>query len=296
MNDPIEDEYQPRTTFVWRKKLEKEGLGHLTEAEVKQLNERRKEEHLIELQKVKTRRLEYEHEREQRDEEHQREQFEKEAAKFKRWTDEEDEFHLKQALLRSEIRIRDGRAKPIDLLAKYINSDRVEDVGIRLKEPYVYVDQCDEKDLRDLLADIDIYQRLEQSRNEEFWDDIKLITNDRLAAMEKSRQAQRSREPVNSAVRSEVHQLFKGKTLGALKHMREDIEKKLGGRDPGTDLSFWETLLAVSGTTCFFLFGSQRYIFHSTASQSAHFSSATARPSSAKNGGRSKGSEAVAES
>ena len=35
----------------------------------------------------------------------------------------EDEFHLKQALLRSTIRISDGRAKPIDLLAKYISAE-----------------------------------------------------------------------------------------------------------------------------------------------------------------------------
>ena len=47
----------------------------------------------------------------------------KESDKFSKWSKDEDQFHLKQALLRSSIRIQDGRAKPIDLLAKYISAE-----------------------------------------------------------------------------------------------------------------------------------------------------------------------------
>ena len=42
---------------------------------------------------------------------------------------DEDQFHLKQALLRSSIRISDGRAKPIDLLAKYISAEGEVNTG-----------------------------------------------------------------------------------------------------------------------------------------------------------------------
>jgi len=42
---------------------------------------------------------------------------------------------LEQAQLRSKIRIESGRAKPIDLLAKYVNMSD-EDMDIEVQEPY----------------------------------------------------------------------------------------------------------------------------------------------------------------
>ena len=39
----------------------------------------------------------------------------------KQWSKQEETFHLEQARLRSKIRIKDGRAKPIDLLARYLD-------------------------------------------------------------------------------------------------------------------------------------------------------------------------------
>ena len=47
----------------------------------------------------------------------------RENDKYSKWQQDEDQFHLKQAHLRSNIRIVDGRAKPIDLLAKYISAE-----------------------------------------------------------------------------------------------------------------------------------------------------------------------------
>ena len=59
--------------------------------------------------------------REQREaarEEREIEMREREAAQFKEWGKQEDEFHLSQSRLRSKIRIQESRAKPIDLLAR----------------------------------------------------------------------------------------------------------------------------------------------------------------------------------
>ena len=47
-------------------------------------------------------------------------------------------FQLKQVKLRSKIRIEEGRAKPIDLLAKYIN-DEDDDLAVEMHEPYTYL-------------------------------------------------------------------------------------------------------------------------------------------------------------
>ena len=45
------------------------------------------------------------------------------------------QFHIEQARMRSKIRIADGRAKPIDLLAQYINPDE-DNLEYQMHEPY----------------------------------------------------------------------------------------------------------------------------------------------------------------
>ena len=87
-------------------------------------------------------------------EEVSRQQREKEAEQFKEWEKQEDHFHLKQAKLRSKLRIKEGRAKPIDLLARYINAfgddvgaeeenDKSEQMASESYEPYYYLNVCE---------------------------------------------------------------------------------------------------------------------------------------------------------
>ena len=61
-----------------------------------------------------------------------------------------------QALLRSSIRISDGRAKPIDLLAKYISNDEDGVDAVEMHEPYTYLNGLTTTDLEDLLEDIKV--------------------------------------------------------------------------------------------------------------------------------------------
>ena len=143
--------------FVWGKKLQKEGLTDLKPSEIKSRTKQKQVESRVELDKVRQRRLQYERERAEREEEVQMVQREKEAAHFRMWEEQEDVFHLKQAQLRSEIRIRDGRAKPVDLLAKYISSQS-EDLNVDIHEPYTYIEGLGKKELEDLLEDISVYQ------------------------------------------------------------------------------------------------------------------------------------------
>ena len=108
---------------------------------------------------VRQRRRLYEKERADREEEQQLVQREKEAAQFRLWEEQEDVFHLRQAQLRSDIRIRDGRAKPIDRLAQYINTNS-EDLGVDVHEPYTHVEGLEKGDLEDLLQDIMTYSKV----------------------------------------------------------------------------------------------------------------------------------------
>lgn len=120
---------------------------------------------------MKRRRLERELERQQRDEELSMLQRSKEAVQFEEWERQEDKFHLEQARLRSRIRIQDGRAKPIDLLAKYISAEEEVD-AVEMHEPYMYLNGLQIEDLEDLTEDIKVYKELERGKNLDYWNDI----------------------------------------------------------------------------------------------------------------------------
>lgn len=58
-------------------------------------------------------------------------------------------------LPRSKIRIRDGRAKPIDLLAKYISAED-DDLAVEMHEPYTFLNGLTVSDMEDLVEDIQV--------------------------------------------------------------------------------------------------------------------------------------------
>lgn len=59
------------------------------------------------------------------------------------------------SVCRSKIRIRDGRAKPIDLLAKYISAED-DDLAVEMHEPYTFLNGLTVTDMEDLLEDIKV--------------------------------------------------------------------------------------------------------------------------------------------
>ena len=175
-------------TFVWTKKLEKEGLIGATREELEMRNRYKQEENRRELEKVKKRRQERELQRQQREEEMTLLQRGKEAAQLQQWSQQEDQFHLEQARLRSKIRIQDGRAKPIDLLAKYIGAEDEVD-AVEMHEPYTYLRGLHLKDLEDLIEDIKVYKELEKGKNLDYWNDITIIVEDELQKFRKLQQS-----------------------------------------------------------------------------------------------------------
>lgn len=71
------------------------------------------------------------------------------------WNRQEDAFHLKQAKLRSSIRIKEGRGKPIDFLGRYIAYfDEGNQDDFELDNPLTYLPTDSVDDFEDLVADI----------------------------------------------------------------------------------------------------------------------------------------------
>ena len=238
------------TTFRWQKKLAKDGMDKVTDRELERIQRRKMEEQRLELQKVKESRLQREREREERQEQLDMEQRDRDNEKFSKWQEKEDEFHLEQAKMRSKIRIQDGRAKPIDLLAKYISAE--EDLNaIEMHEPYTYLNGLTVTDLEDLLAEIKAYNELDTStRNQDFWSDIVVIVEDELSKLRKLdarsqyEVAAERRQGINKAVADDVQQVFSGKTSLQLEQLQANIETKLSQRSEGVDVSYWESLLS----------------------------------------------------
>ena len=61
---------------------------------------------------------------------------------FAAWMNNEEDFHLEQAKLRSEIRLKDGRGKPIDILANYIHNAGDPDVSDVINSPQTQRFSC----------------------------------------------------------------------------------------------------------------------------------------------------------
>lgn len=271
-------------TFVWKKKYEKLGMKHINEEEIDQINKQKMLKNRQELEKVKKRRLEREHERELRMQELAKMQRDKEADQFKEWSKQEDFFHLKQAKLRSKLRIKEGRAKCIDILARYINVfgenepeielknetndddsnlskkqakrdeeeddllDKIKYLSGYLNEPYNNLNGLRIRDMEDLVEDIKIYLELDSGTkvNAEYWKDLLIIVDDELTKLKLANMDlnERRREGINPSVSADIAKILNGKTPQQLKSLQIQIEKKIKAPEEGIDIGYWETLLS----------------------------------------------------
>ena len=97
-----------------------------------------------------------------------------EAEQMRQWVSKEDEFVLKQSKKKAQIRMREGRAKPIDLLAVTLSiidptvdllEDDVAPSDMDIVNPEGVIDDLDMKELQELEKDIAHYTVLESSSN-----------------------------------------------------------------------------------------------------------------------------------
>lgn len=172
----IFEEAEQSGRFVWRKKVEAAEKKGLSRADLARLERERAEEAQREIEMIKKRRQQQEQERLDRMREKDLLLRAQDDAQFGEWADQEEVFVLKQARLRSELRLRAGRARPIDLLAKYIHTEK-DDPDIDQHEPYVLFDTMPLESCEDLKEDIAVYLRLEGHlpENRAFWEDISVI-------------------------------------------------------------------------------------------------------------------------
>lgn len=247
--------------FVWGKKREKEKKSGLTAEEAAIRDARRRAEAEEELERLNRRRADREAEMQLREEEAMRMARQQESAQMAAWHAKEDDFHLEQAMRRAAIRTREGRAKPIDLLALNLKwsqpripgqvDDDEEDEGIGLdvdlEEPYLIFDNLTLEETEELYEDIEMYISLEKSEaNLEFWRSMIVVCSAALETLRSERTMGRAafleQNRANEAVKNDITNLLRGKSLDELRQLQDSVRAKLSSGDP-IDVEYWEGLL-----------------------------------------------------
>eukprot|EP00741_Cyanophora_paradoxa_P022631 tig00021493_g21856.t1 len=247
-NNPFGDS-NLKEQFVWKKKNEKlVELGVDPQALSKERERLRREELRREIDKVKKRREEREEEKMRWEEERSRLAREREGMSFQEWEKKEDEFHLKQAIIRSEIRIKEGRAKPIDIIAKNLHLDK--DFDIEMNEPYKIFKGLPVAEIEELKADIATHLELDQEKgHREFWNAMMVVCEDELEQARRSEELERqgtrgapSSSGVHSAVEGDIEGIFRGKSARQLAELEGQCRDEIAiGR--GVDVEYWENVL-----------------------------------------------------
>ncbi|KAG9258197.1 mid region of cactin-domain-containing protein [Emericellopsis atlantica] len=161
---------------------------------------------------------------------------------------DEDKFVLKQSKTKADIRVREGRAKPIDYLAfslKFIDPERDilddedQDLDIELPSPSEIVQDLTAAQLKELQSDIASYHVLEtNAKNREYWQALQSLCDKQMAKLS----PEKNEERVVSSVADDIDKILAPKTYEQLETLEGQIKAKLQSTDD-IDTDYWEQLL-----------------------------------------------------
>ncbi|KAF2644463.1 hypothetical protein P280DRAFT_172088 [Massarina eburnea CBS 473.64] len=164
------------------------------------------------------------------------------------WAAEEDRFVLQQAKKKAALRVKGGRATPIDWLAvtlrfvdptKTLLDEEVEDHELDVVDPEGVLEGLDKDDLSELEKEIDNYLALETDRsNRDYWKSLKTVCKDR---QRKSHALGAEARGTNS-VSADIDRLLAPKTYEQLETLEAQVKRKLDSDEP-IDYDYWEQLL-----------------------------------------------------
>ncbi|PYH90052.1 cactin [Aspergillus ellipticus CBS 707.79] len=168
-----------------------------------------------------------------------------EDEQVREWVAQEDIFVLKQAKKKAEIRVKEGRAKPIDWLTVTLRvidptrnplDDEIADSELDLVDPDGVFEGLSQTELLDLEKDIETFLGLESnSQNRDFWKTMKVICRDRQKITAPEGRAL-------SSVAADINRLLSPKSYEQLQTLEVQVRRKLDSNEP-IDTDYWEELL-----------------------------------------------------
>ncbi|KAI3964381.1 hypothetical protein MKW92_045734 [Papaver armeniacum] len=228
--------------FVWKKKIEKSvSQGEsIDEISVKS-EKRRMKESMVEIEKA------------QHEEEMAMLARERDRAESQDWQKREEEFHFNQSKIRSGIRLREGRIKPIDRLSKHL-----DDFEFQIDEPCMVFLGLTVKDIEELRVDIKMHLDLDRAtpRRIEYWDALLVVCDWELAEARKTDALARARvrgnQPppellaeergIHSSIEEDVKKLLHGKTYKELQVLLTQIESQMRSGTAKV-VEYWEAIV-----------------------------------------------------
>uniref|UniRef100_A0AC34PW68 Splicing factor Cactin n=1 Tax=Panagrolaimus sp. JU765 TaxID=591449 RepID=A0AC34PW68_9BILA len=208
LNNPFNDTNLTEP-FVWNKKLEKEGLTSLNKKQLEEIHAEKVRRNIRETEELRRNR----EARQAAKEDIEMMAREREKQMYGDYTLIEYKFQIQQARERTKIRIKENRAKPIDLLVRYSVfgvSKEEEDYGdFELVDPLTYIKNLSIDDFEDLLADIKTFKKIATCKDDAFWDDIRVICEGELEKLKDIRKRKEMDEAVHSSVKNDVLNKFK---------------------------------------------------------------------------------------
>ncbi|CAK0785772.1 hypothetical protein CVIRNUC_008983 [Coccomyxa viridis] len=228
--------------FVWGKRIEKQiqdgkGIDDLgPEAE-----RRRREQRLVEIEKVRKRREEYAAMKVQMEEEKVIIDRERAVAEGRDAEAKEEEFHFENMKLKAQQRIREGRQQPVDPLA--VNLFLMPEFDASVSAPHAIFIGLTLSEVEDVRDEIMTWQSLDYRNPErkDFWDALMVVADAELKEARKQDEVDRARlrgmrEPdqdaredtgVQAAVDIDVQIFLTGKSHKELVELEAGIEKEL---------------------------------------------------------------------
>ena len=249
--------------FTWKKK---EDLAKKEKRRDRAEDAARDAHFVEEIEKVRKRRAEREHELAEMERLRDEEQRLRDAEQFGDWQAKEEAFHLEQTRIRSLLRLVGGRSRPVDVVAKnllmieqgenemrgetaararpggvtYGSRDHADLSGLEceLRPAYATLDGLDARGLAELGADAREYAEREGELGEwrPFWDALLVLVDARAGG---------DRGRALAAVAGDVAALLRGKDKAALGDMGDDAEARAAAaRDAGDDDAYWRGVAA----------------------------------------------------
>lgn len=243
--------------FVWRKKIERDVTqGVPLDMFSVKAEKKRQKERMAEIEKVKKRREERAIEKAQHEEEMALLARERARAEFQDWEKKEEEFHFDQSKVRSGIRLREGRVKPIDILSKHL--DPSDEFDVEIEEPYMVFKGLTVKEMEELHEDIKMHLDLDRGTptHIQYWEALLVVCDWELAEARKKDTLDRARvrgeQPpadvvaeergLHSSIEADVKKLLDGKSFAALEQLHSEIESQMSsGR--AKVVEYWEAVL-----------------------------------------------------
>ncbi|KAL7615128.1 hypothetical protein Lser_V15G05449 [Lactuca serriola] len=243
--------------FVWRKKIERDVIqGAPLDMFSVKAEKKKQKERMAEIEKVKKRREERAIEKAQHEEEMALLARERARAEFQDWEKKEEEFHFDQSKVRSGIRLREGRIKPIDILSKHVNP--CDEFDVELEEPYMVFKGLTVKEMEELHEDIKMHLDLDRGTptHIQYWEALLVVCEWELGEARKKDTLDRARvrgeQPpaellaeergLHSSIEADVKKLLDGKSFLALEALQSQIESQMRSGTAKV-VEYWEAVL-----------------------------------------------------